>query len=493
MIQLNWFSVNLYIFCSIQLVLSNQDGLSVQPEDKLQSFHEDADYLLNSINKNTKQDLTNELMNAFDSSIYYNINWNKRPDEFELNDSIVTVTTKDSNRYHCLLPKIESHDTPENAEADIDPYSKIEHLFKKKICIYKLDSYWTYEVCLNDYIRQFNGDILEKKHTQEYFLGHFKASNLENDRKEYRKRVEDLKSRNKQVPKIDYEGVKVPFIYLTMDKGTTCDLTNQPRSTKVYFVCDKNEKPQLETIEEVQSCEYEAIISTNLLCDHPDFKEKKENELQINCYPNNNDQPIKPYGLQQFETKPLELYSDTIFQQIQEIFGDSKFKFELKEALPKGNTKIKAVDRTKFIDSVSKEMSIESFINAKNCYISTFKQYWKYSFCFKKAIKMFHEEAGIKTQTISLGKFNEDKHLDWLDRNPEKRKSPTEVNYLFSDGDICHETNRLRYVEVKLRCPQFDSKHFSMTLEEPRLCEYILTLESELMCKLLQMVDENGI
>lgn len=488
--------VFLYIYAIIHIVSSNQEELGVQPEEKLQNLKEDASDLLNSVKRDLNPDsVENDLLNSFDSSIYYKIDWKERPKDFvvnEGNESITTLTASDLSDYHCVLPQFEQQEQAHKEDANVDPYSKIEHLFSKKMCIYKLDSYWTYEICLNDYIRQFNGDILEKKHTQEYFLGHFMASNLQHDRQEYNKKVAQLKSHGKSVPTIDYDGVKVPYIYLRMGKGTTCDLTNKPRSTTVYFVCDKHDKPQLESIEEVQSCEYEAVISTNLLCEHPDFKEKKESELQIDCFPHSNEgQPIKPVGIE--ETKPLDLYSDTILQQIHEMVSNSKFKIEL-ETLNKANTKIRTVDKSKFMDNLEgKEMTIESFMKAKHCYVGIFKTYWKYSFCFKKAIKMFHEEAGVKTKTISLGRFDEDKHLDWLEMNPKKRKTANELNYMFSDGDICHETNRLRYVEVKLKCPESDTKHFIMTLEEPRLCEYKLTLESSLMCKLLDVVDENGL
>ena len=497
----NRLSIN-YVIISlfIQFLSCNQEEL-VQPEENLASFkEEDANYLLNSVNKNLRnQEISDDLlMSSFDSSIHYKIDWNKRPDDFLLNnanDSIVTLITKDSSQYHCVLPEIESQEQSQKEDANIDAYAKIEHLFKKKTCIYKLDSFWTYEICLNDFVRQFNGDILAKKHTQEYYLGHFKETNLERDRQEYNKKAAELRSKNKNLPKIDFDGIKVPYIYLTMDKGTICDLTEQPRLTRIYFVCDKNDKKlQLESIEEIKSCEYEAIISTNLLCDHPDFREKKKNEFQINCFPENNDeQSVKPIGIDQYELKKLDL-SDSIMQQIQEMMSSSKFKIELEPLNHKAaNTKIKSIGRTNFMDSVgNQELSVDSFIYAKKCYVSTFKSYWKYSFCFKKSIEMFHEEAGVRTQSILLGKFDEDKHLDWLDANPSKRKSVNEINYLYSDGDICHESNRLRYVEVKLKCP-IDPKHFSMSLEEQRLCEYKLTLESNLICKLIDLVDENGV
>lgn len=482
--------VILFISLTLRFVLSHQEDLTAQPEEKLQSIQEDPNYLLNSVNRNFNQELDDDLLGlSFDSSVHYKIDWKSRPDDLVLNESVLTLTTKDASNFHCVLPKFEHQEPVGKEDVSVDPYSKIEHLFKKKTCIYKLDSYWTYELCLNEHLRQFNGDILEKKHTQEYVLGKFKPSNLERNRKEHNKRIEQLKSQNKAPPKIDYDGVKVPYVGLSMDDGTVCDLTGQPRTTRVYFVCDRHEKPQLESIEEIQSCEYEAIVSTGLLCDHPDFsREKKENELAINCFPDNNEnQPIKPYGLEQFETKPLDLYSDTILQQIHEMMSNSKFKVEM-ETLK--NTKIKSVDKSKFMN---KEASIDSFVNGKECYVSGFKTYWKYSLCFKKEIRMFHEEAGVKTQTISLGKFDEEKHLSWMQANPQKRRSQTEVSYLFSDGDICHETNRLRFVEAKLRCLDSESRQFTMTLEEPKLCEYKLTLESSLVCKLLEQVDENGL
>ena len=479
------FSISL----TLRFTLSHQEDLTVRPEEKLQSIKEDANHLLNSINRNFNQELDDDLLSlSFDSSVHYKIDWKKRPDDLVLNESVLTLTTRDTNNFHCVLPTIEHQEPSSKEDVIVDPYSKIEHLFKKKTCIYKLDSYWTYELCLNDQLRQFNGDILEKKHTQEYVLGKFKASNLERSRKAHNKRVEHLKSQNKQVPKIDYDGVKVPYVDLVMEDGTVCDLNGQPRTTRVFFVCDRHEKPQLESIEEIQSCEYEAIVSTALLCDHPDFREKKENELQINCFPDSNeDQPIKPFGLEQFETKPLDLYSDTILQQIQEMMSSSKFKVEMEI---KPNTKIKTVDKSKFM---SKEMSIDSFVHGKECYVSSFKTYWKYSFCFKKEIKMFHEESGVITQTISLGKFDEAKHLSWIKASPEKRRGQTEISYLFSGGDICHETNRFRFVEARLRCLDSETRQFTMTLEEPKLCEYRLTLESSLVCKLLEQVDENGL
>lgn len=509
-IFVNKHSVFLYINLILFIGSTKQDNLDggVKPEDNLQTTREDSDQLLNSVKRSFNEELNDDLVSSFDSSIFYKIEWMERPENFikdENNASIVTLTTSDLKDYHCVVPEIQKQDQLNKNDPIIDPYSKIESLFKSKNCIYKLDSYWTYEICLNDYIRQFNGDILEKKHTQEYYLGYFTAGNLENDRKAYNKFASRLKSEGEKLPEIEYDGAKVHYINLTMSKGTICDLNNKPRKTIIKFVCDKHEKPQLESIEETTSCEYEAVVSTNLLCDHPDFREKKETEVEINCFPeSNNNQPIKPVGIEQYEVKYSENFPENVYQQLHELVTNQNFKIEI-DPLNKPNTRINTVEKmnSKFMENFENfetdggsgyEMTIGTFMKAKHCYLSTFKTYWRYSFCFKKEIKMFHEENGFKTKTIRLGKFDEQKHLDWLMKNPKKRKNKNVVHYLFADGDICHETNRLRFVEVKLKCSnELESKHFIMQLEEPNLCEYKLTLESNLMCKLLEFVDENGL
>lgn len=89
---------------------------------------------------------------------------------------------------------------------------------------------------------------------------------------------------------------------------------------------------------------------------------------------------------------------------------------------------------------------------------------------------------------IALGRWNQEKHIQWLDQNPEKRpkkgKTPKLVSHLYGDGDVCPETGKARQVEVKLKCKFNDaggsSDTVSLYLLEPQTCSYILGVSSAL-------------
>ena len=69
-------------------------------------------------------------------------------------------------------------------------------------------------------------------------------------------------------------------IYVSLDgnnqlyaDGSPCEALpgNPGRSSKVEFVCDKNLR--FLTIDEVSTCNYKLVISTPLVCGHPEFKQ----------------------------------------------------------------------------------------------------------------------------------------------------------------------------------------------------------------------------
>jgi endoplasmic reticulum lectin 1 len=69
---------------------------------------------------------------------------------------------------------------------------------------------------------------------------------------------------------------------------------------------------------------------------------------------------------------------------------------------------------------------------------------------------------------------------------------------MYTGGDICTETKRLRNVEVRVKCQTEvedveNPSAISMYLIEPKKCSYILLVESSLMCDKLQSADEYGL
>ena len=85
----------------------------------------------------------------------------------------VTMTTAHNEKYVCELPSEESADKNLDAEYDGPSVLKIlEKVFIQSQCAYRLEHYWTYELCHGKYLRQYHEERDGKAiKTTEYFLG----------------------------------------------------------------------------------------------------------------------------------------------------------------------------------------------------------------------------------------------------------------------------------------------------------------------------------
>lgn len=91
-----------------------------------------------------------------------------------------------------------------------------------------------------------------------------------------------------------------------MTDGTLCDLiNNQPRVTKVLYVCYAPGKNEVYSLKEVSTCNYEVIILTPTLCAHPSFKPTVTAENNINCVPLD-ETPDMPKSLMAMELESLK-------------------------------------------------------------------------------------------------------------------------------------------------------------------------------------------
>lgn len=125
--------------------------------------------------------------------------------------------------------------------------------------------------------------------------------------------------------------------------------------------------------------------------------------------------------------------------------------------------------------------------------------WWKYEFCYGKSVEQYHiEKDGTKT-SINLGRFDRNKHLEWIESNPQKRPKPLsqrkQLSHFYSDGTVCDKTGKPRQTIVKLKCLENTSNlgAVSLYLLEPKYCEYVLGVESPLICEILALADENGL
>lgn len=436
---------------------------------------------------------------TFDDSTLYKITWLQSPDNNSNHDSKpkiedheeeMLISSINKENYRCVIPKI-SHlatlDSDGSKEIDPNPYELMKPAFSKKMCSYRVENYWTYEICHGKYIRQFHEDTRTRGTVQEYFLGRFKADDLNKYITHYEEH-----ERGKKRPLISVEDLQLPYIEVNMTGGTMCDLSNKKRMTRVLYVCIEEGNHDLYSVKETSTCEYEVISFSPLLCESSEFKLKTPTEHEIKCYSLNGKSPSpvpKGYELDDIQTdiktqKSMRFDSENIFEG----------KSNLLE--PIGLDKILQIEILPDTDSLS-SISLQ-FLKGEYC-LTGGSGWWKYEFCYGKKVDQFHEEKNGKKVVINLGNWDLKEHIKWIEANPSKRpkmgKTPKQVSHFYSYGEACDLTKKPRTVEVKLKCPGTSTPMESVTiyLMEPRTCEYVLGVESAIICNLLSSIDENGL
>lgn len=398
----------------------------------------------------------------------------------------------------CSLSQGDDPESSKNAIDGISPYQILKPLFSREVCSYRLEQYWTYELCHGRYVRQFHEEsTVQKAKGQEYYLGKFDLSTLSDTESAYEASLAEYKKNGQKRPTITVEGVPLPFIEFNMTDGTVCDLKNKPRVTRVLYVCSEDSKHELHSIKEISTCMYEAIVLSPFLCVHADFRTNIAHENDITCYSVGGSTPQKPVGLAELEgimrkDKKSESLFDgkTIIIDASEFSGKDLFGLELPlssddegleepSATRSGKSNRETYmpefpDKPKYDDKVLKE-----FLNGDLC-LHGGTGWWKYEFCYGGKVVQYHEEKGARVSTITLGQWDKLEHQKWLKKNEHKRvkqgKTPRQVSHFYGKGDLCTETKRPRQVEVKLKCKYEENRTDSVAiyLLEPQTCDYVL-------------------
>ncbi|KAI8422741.1 hypothetical protein MSG28_006500 [Choristoneura fumiferana] len=447
---------------------------------------------------------------GFDDSILFGINWPGAQEALEnlvdgeakpqaqQNKEILLVSTSQKEKYECHLPELLTKETNSIEEYDgPSPINLLKLLFTQKICSYRLESYWSYEVCHGRYIRQYHeereGKVVK---TQEYFLGHWsieKQAKLD----EVAKIAQESRA---TPPTTKVEGMALPYVELVMEEGTLCDLSNKPRKTRVQYVCYTHGKHEVYSFKETSTCEYEIIILTPLLCEHPQFKTKEVGENIIDCLPVG-DSPRKPRSLLKAEVDSLRFHQQTI--RLSNNDGETHLKFELHplgegDDLAEESAKAAQVAE-KPLPMISDDSPTRAFLNGENC-LNGGTGWWKYEFCYGQHVVQYHINRNGEKTTLLLGKFDEQAHLDWIKENKGKAPKPinqrTYISHFYSGGTCATKTGKPRQTEVKTemlrKLLQF-SPSVPLPVGTEKLAHYILGVESPLICDILPYADENGL
>ncbi|KZC09119.1 Endoplasmic reticulum lectin 1 [Dufourea novaeangliae] len=438
---------------------------------------------------------------SFDDTVLFKINWPGKSTsdllESPTNVEPYFITTANNERYQCMIPDTADQE-PDYSEPyeGANPIEILSVLFTHSTCSYKVESYWTYELCHGRFVRQYHEDRDGKKvKIQEYRLGTFDKRQEKKLMAEYSER--DTRPKKKaHIPVTKVDGINMPYVEIEMGDGTVCDLTNKPRKIKVRYVCYQHGRHELFSLKEPSSCEYEVIALSPLLCLHPDYKPQGTGGNEINCLPVDNALK-KPRALVSMERESLKLRHQKVMDdKLQKVYAILHVDKEGQDGEARVRVEIHPVD---VIDKHNNaEDSINSIIEKgiAPAEVNAGNGWWKYVFCYGRSVIQYHiERDGTKT-IVNLGKFNEQKHLDWLAAHPHKRPElRKQLSHFYSDGSICEKTGNPRQTEVKLKCVEGQSvspSSISIFLLEPKTCEYVLGVESPFICDILEFYDSNA-
>uniref|UniRef100_A0A3Q4AJT0 Endoplasmic reticulum lectin n=1 Tax=Mola mola TaxID=94237 RepID=A0A3Q4AJT0_MOLML len=415
-------------------------------------------------------------------------------------DDFVIMTTTKKEKYKCLLPSLTSGDEDDDKEySGPSPADLLEPLFKRSSCSYRIESYWTYELCHGKHIRQYHEekDTGQKISVQEYFLGNMAQKSESTEAGEVICQSNFMSS-CWSVPSKNIEGQLTPFFALEMGNGTPCVLKhNQPRMTSVLYVCHPEAKHEILSVAEVTTCEYEVVVLTPLLCSHPKFRFKSSPVNSIFCQALAGS-PLRPQRLTQLDKEQEEQLKPPFSEEVQPV-REEAFSSTHKPITVGGPSQVTV--GTTHISRLTDDQLIKEFLSGSYC-LHGGVGWWKYEFCYGKYVHQYHEEKEQGKNIVVVGSWNANEHVDWAKKNVARSYQLKEdgvqkvklVSHFYGHGDLCDLTGKPRQVIVKLKCKESESPHaVTVYMLEPQTCQYILGVESPVICRILDTADEHGL
>ncbi|XP_061766415.1 endoplasmic reticulum lectin 1 [Nerophis ophidion] len=424
-------------------------------------------------------------------------------------DNFVIMTTLEKEKYKCLLPSLTAGDEDDVKEyRGPSPADLLEPLFKRNSCSYRIESYWTYEVCHGKHVRQYHEEkeTGQKISVQEYFLGNI-AEKKQSTETAKPKEPEPAESAapETEVPSKNIEGQLTPYYSLEMGYGTPCVLKeNQPRATSVLYVCHPEAKHEILSIAEVTTCEYEVVVLTPLLCAHPKYRFRSSPVNAIFCQALAGS-PLRPQRLAQLDKEQEEQLKPPFMATAEPRDEEtSPVKEEAFTSTPKpiavGGQAQVAVGNT-HISRLTDNQLIKEFLSGSYC-LHGGVGWWKYEFCYGKHVHQYHEDKEQGKNIVVVGNWNADEHMEWANKNVARSYQLKDsgvqkvklVSHFYGHGDLCDMTGKPRQVIVKLKCKESESPHaVTVYMLEPQTCQYILGVESSVICRILDSADEQGL
>uniref|UniRef100_A0AAQ5WX90 Endoplasmic reticulum lectin n=1 Tax=Amphiprion ocellaris TaxID=80972 RepID=A0AAQ5WX90_AMPOC len=357
-------------------------------------------------------------------------------------DDFVIMTTTEKEKYKCLLPSLTAGEEDDEKEySGPSPGELLDPLFKRSSCSYR-------------------------------------------------------------VPTKNIEGQLTPYYSLEMGNGTPCVLKqDQPRSTSVLYVCHPEAKHEILSVAEVTTCEYEVVVLTPLLCAHPKYRFKSSPVNAIFCQALAGS-PLQPQRLAQLDKEQEEQLKPPFSAASEEEappVREEAFTSTHKPMTVGGQSQVTV--GTTHISRLTDDQLIKEFLSGSYC-LHGGVGWWKYEFCYGKHVHQYHEDKEQGKNIVVVGNWNAEEHIDWAKKNVARSYQLKDdgvqkvklVSHFYGHGDVCDLTGKPRQVIVKLKCKESESPHaVTVYMLEPQTCQYILGVESPVICRILDTADEHGL
>uniref|UniRef100_A0A2K6H001 Endoplasmic reticulum lectin n=1 Tax=Propithecus coquereli TaxID=379532 RepID=A0A2K6H001_PROCO len=295
-----------------------------------------------------------------------------------------------------------------------------------------------------------------------------------------------------KIPTKNIEGQMTPYYPVGMGNGTPCSLKqNRPRSSTVMYICHPESKHEILSVAEVTTCEYEVVILTPLLCNHPKyrFRASPVNDIFCQSLPGS---PFKPLTLRQLEQQEEILRVPFRRSKEEDLQSTKEERFPaIHKPIAIGSQPMLTVGTT-HISKLTDDQLIKEFLSG--------------SYCFHGgqviSINVYSMMSNSGKTSVVVGTWNQEEHIEWAKKNTARvyhlqddgTQTVRMVSHFYGNGDICDITDKPRQVTVKLKCKESDSPHaVTVYMLEPHSCQYILGVESPVICKILDTADENGL
>ncbi|OLY80335.1 Protein OS-9-like protein [Smittium mucronatum] len=230
-----------------------------------------------------------------------------------------TAVPKKMN-FLCSIPHLnETLLEPPKSETELTEEDKQKLIGKALLAIEEMGSncmiysttFWKYEYCPKKYVRQFyslppkNVNSESPPLSMEYYLGKFsgivdaspnKDGDLNGVSKSTNENPDQLTDTQKMYelqPNIRYQLEKTSlrrinrkmYISQLWSDGTTCEVTEKPRSIEVRYQCGRSNSDIIYQVSEVSTCKYLIVIHSKNLCKHESFFDPlSSTDLPIKCW-----------------------------------------------------------------------------------------------------------------------------------------------------------------------------------------------------------------